>query len=440
MFNALISQPLGRLIGRQPAAATVAVRTPTAPRPVAPPRGVALDMVVRRPLVSVGGALAGYEFCVDLPPSLYAPGTPDDPRGQLRATAVLKAMHACITAHGSLLALAELPASWVARCLGEGLYTRGMYLVLREDAMYRDMPALNALIARLRDAGVLLGWRMPEHRSDPLPEGRPDFLPLAAHNRASLDDWRQTLALGRHRWPDVPQVLLDQPDVELMEGLLAPPVALATCTVGVCDTPAQRQPLAASSERLLQLLGTLTSHEDGARLAPRLKADAQTCQQLLAGLNASHGLPGRGLTTIEHALGLLGREALYRECARLLTRLAPPRPSLGLLQAQCLARARLIERLAHSAGEPNPGVFFALGFASVLPLLLQCDADDALALLRLPPAGINALGEHSGPWMRYLTLMRALERHDLLAAEALAQPFGGLGTVLPLLQPCWQNG
>lgn len=452
MFNALIAHPLGRLFQRQPAPAAEPARpalaaaaraqsafaltqpSHTMPR-IADTRKRPAHVAARRPMVAIGGTLAGFEFCVDSP----ARSRSRAEAGNVRDSAlnVLHAMHP--VAEAGQVALAEMPASWLAACAADGPALRGMYLVLAPDPQLDDPAALGELVARLRQQGALVGWRVPASRSTRVPPGAPDFLPLTAAARGNADSWRVAIAEAAGRSPDIPLVLLDLASVELLESTFAPPVAMAAFSVGVCDEPPQCEPLPAHAERLLHLLGVAAHDEEGRRLSALLKADPGLHQFVLEGLNAQVALRGRGFVTVERALSVMGRNATHRYLAWMLVQLAPPRAATATLRLHALTRARLTEQLATITGEKQATALYLTGLASVLPTLLRCTVDDALAPLRLPADAINALAEQTGPWMHYVTLIRALERHDMIAAEGLAAPFGGLPAVLAMATEAWQG-
>jgi EAL and modified HD-GYP domain-containing signal transduction protein len=151
-------------------------------------------------------------------------------------------------------------------------------------------------------------------------------------------------------------------------------------------------------------------------------------------------MPGRTLDSIDQAVMVLGRDALYRWVAQMLVRLAPPRTAGEALQALALARARLLEKLGHARGDANPGGLYLLGLASVLPQLLQCPLEEAIESLQLPAPAVEALREGRGPWHPYLALALALERDAMAETEALAQAFGGLPAVLGHAARAWLPG
>ena len=154
-------------------------------------------------------------------------------------------------------------------------------------------------------------------------------------------------------------------------------------------------------------------------------------------LNTAGATPGRVLDSIEQAVMVLGRDALYGWVAQMLVRLSPPRPAAEALQSLALARARMLEMLARRAGAASPGTLYLLGLASMLPTLLQCSVEDAVQSLRLAPTAMDALSRRAGPWEPYLSLVQALETQDMAVAQALGEQFGGLDDVLALWAQAW---
>ena len=440
MINALVAL-VGRLFQRSPAAvstsvafaATVpAVSALSAARPGTP---IPMGLGARRPLVATGGALAGFEFHAGNAGRSRA--ADDDQTARARTNSVLGAMRLCIGQ--DKIALAELPPGWLARCDPDQALVPGMYLVLGADAMADDPVALAALIRRLRGAGTLVGWPVDPGVGRHLPPGRPDFLtlPAPAGQERNLQAWQQAVQQVAQDYPSVPLVLLELPNVDLLEALLRAPVLLAGCTIGASLASSRTQKLPPQAQTLLQLLNRLVRDDDHAVLVADIKADPALSLRMLQHLNSAGASNGTPLESIEQAVMVLGRDELYRWVAQMLVRLSPGRPAAAALQAMALARARLLELLAHSVDEPNPGSLYLLGLASMLPLLMQCSVDEALDWLQLPAPATEALLQQTGPWLPYLALVHALERNDLLAAESLARPFGGLDRVLAQSARAW---
>ena len=368
----------------------------------------------RRPLVDTNGALAGFEFHVSPLQIQRLRKDGEHPAARAVVSGVLAAMRLSLVP--GRMALAELPAAWVAAMTDDGDFSAGMWLIVGADA---DA----ALIKRLWQLGVRVGWRPADQ-----PAGmKPDFLlvPAAQATRPSSN------------WPAAPLLVLDAPDIVTMESLLHAPVALAACNPTAAAEPAQAKALSPQVQRLMGLLARLVRDEDHAAVVADIKADAALALRLLTHMNTAGAAPGRVLASIDDAVHLLGRNALYRWCSQLLVRLGPPRPAASALQSLALSRARLFEQLASFAGEPAPGRLYLLGLASLLPQMLDSSVADALAGLKLPAEARLALCEGAGPWAPYLALARALEVVDMTAAERLADDFGGLPRVLAASARCW---
>ena len=435
MLNALLNRfrakpppppPVSRPASVRPAAARPATATPTAD--TTPPAGAG----ARRPLVSAQGRLAGFEFQIGAAMLNRLQG----PAATAYTTNLLGAMRLCC--QQGLGALVELPASWLAQAQDRDL-ARGMHLLLRADALFQDADAVCALISRLHRAGVQVGWNPLSTPAMPRVAGRPDFMPLPAPAAPDADAWRQALQQAVERWPDTPLLALELPGVDVMESLLGAPILWAACTLGGCSEPARAQALPPQAQRALRLLNRLLHDEDHAAVVEDIKADAALSLRLLQYLNSAGALPGRELDSIEQAVMLLGRDALYRWVAQMLVRMSPPRPAAHALQATALARARFFELLARAGNETNPGGLYLLGLATMLPLLLQCGLDEAADAMHLPPIAVQALRQQGGPWQPYIGLLKALEAADMPAAEAASAPFGGHERVLACWADAWRT-
>lgn len=389
----------------------------------------------QRPLVAPGGQLAGFEFHVGSSLMARLRRREDEPTIVAATASLLGAMRLCI-GRGPL-ALAALPAAWLVKAAATpGAIVPGMLLTLLPDECFADADRLAALLQQLRSAGARVGWAADVRA----PGALPDHVVLPRPPVGDLAGWQHAIESTAACWKGVPLLLPELPDVDMLEALLKPPVALAGCALGTTATHSRSAGVPPQAQHLLQLLNRLVGDHDTALLVADIKADAGLALRLLEHLNTAGAMPGRRLTSIDDLVLVLGRSALYRWVAQMLVQLAPPRPAAEALQALALARARLLEALAREAGEPNPGGFYLLGLASALPMLLQCSLDDAIAPLRLPTAAVQALRDGSGPWSPALALALALERHELGQAESLAGRYGGLPTVLAHATRAWLPG
>lgn len=414
--------PLGRLFSPRPSDADAPPSTLPAELPPIEQLDAAAVIGARRPLVSRQGQVVGFEFHID-ETTLQRLRSRDDPSLAAACIASLLAAMRLCAGQGSI-ALAELPLV-AADSIDAGALRPGMWLSLDGEAAGATSAAQRQ---RLRAAGARLGWRAGPPPPWAVAGERPDFLLHSAADGPppprSGDD-------------DTPLVLLDLADVDALEHALQHGASLAACALGRSAARVVPRQLPPQARQLLQLLNRLVRDADTTEVVAAIKADVSISLQLLALLNSAGVSPGRPLASLEDAVLMLGRDALYHWVAALLVRLAPPRPVSAALQARALARARLLELLARAAGEAQPGGLYLLGLASALPPLLQTTMQAAIEPLQLPPAAVRALLDDAGPWQPYLALAQALETPDLVAAQPLARPFGGLEAVLALSARSW---
>lgn len=425
----------GAKLVHKPVAAAAAVAMPSSNRP---PVATSSGVGARRPLIATNGDLAGFEFYVSMTPRMRGQ---DDAATRSYASNVLGAMRLC--AAQGMVALARMPTAWLSRFQGEdavyanGMFVPGMYIVLDTNPEKDNLELIEPLIARLRETGVQLGWTPAKTEKDYAPPGKPDFVIMHSPLTPTPLAWKMAIDASASRLPDVKHVLLDLPDIDVMESVMKAPVTLAACSIGKSMAPTKMQALPPQARHLLRLLSRLIRDDDTALIAKDIKSDAALSLRLLHYLNSAGASPGRELESIDQAVTVLGRDTLYAWVSQMLVKMSTSRPAAAGLQALALARARLLERLSWAAGEPSPGTFYLLGLASMLPTLLQCSVDDALDSLPLPPLALEAIRSESGPWYRYLAIAQALEKNDITAAEKLSGPFGGIDAVMAHSAHAW---
>lgn len=420
------ARPAARAADAPKSGALPAMPGPRLPGP--PPIGVG----ARRPLIAADGALAGFEFYGGAAGRSKLRRVEDEVTIRACMASVLGAMRLCIGQ--GLTALAEFPATWLARG-DDAALCAGMVLVLAPDALSADPKALARLVARLRQAGVRVGWRVAS--IDVPGEVVPDFVLVGAAAEAALQDWRLAGERVGAAFPGIAQVLLDLPGLDVLEAMLHAPVVLAACVPGAAPAARQVSALSPQAARLLQLLHRLVRDEDAAALTAEIQADVALSLRLLQHADSAGLSTGHPLASVDQAVARLGRDALYRWAAQMLVRLAPARGAGQALQAAALARARLFELLARQAGDANPGDLYLFGLVSMLPALLGCSTESAVASLNLPDTALDALLRGTGPWQAYLVLVTALDRHDMAGADAAARRFGSLEQVLACATRAW---
>ncbi len=436
----MLSSWFDRLLGRAAPLAPAPrghVRQPPAPGAAAaaraPSPGRSVPVGAHRPLIGPRGSIAGFEFRLGDGMLRRLQGRSDSAAAAASIGSLLGAMRSC--AQNGQLAYGELPAAWLLQAAGHESVQANMFLALNDDDVQPQ--ALAPLLPRLqawRAAGAHVGWRAGSAVGTVLPA--PDFqvLPTAGLDAAGLMAALRANANGQ------PLIALDLPGIDALEAALRAGVRLACCHIDSRAEPPEARPLTPQTQRLLKLMNQLARDADTVDLVSAIKADVSLSYRLLRQLNSAAVCASGELGSIEQAVALLGRNELYRWVSVLLVRQAPARPASAALQAMALARARFFELLAEAQGEAQPGALFALGLASMLPLLLQTTLPDALASLQLHPQAAQALLERQGPWCAYLALAEVLDESDLAEAAPLAEAFGGLQAVMAQSARAWAFG
>lgn len=182
---------------------------------------------------------------------------------------------------------------------------------------------------------------------------------------------------------------------------------------------------ASSRMRVVQLLNLVRNEADNKELATTLKQDPVLSFRILRYINS----PGIGLatpvTSIEHALVVLGYGRFYRWLSLLL--FSPQGGNFGewLLVELALTRGRLMELLGASRfPKAEHDALFLCGSFSLLDRLLQQPLAEAVGQLTLPAPVKQALLERQGPYASLLEVAEACESLDLERIEGAAARAG----------------
>ena len=441
---------LKRLIGRTPAAAPAAAAAkPSVPSAstTATPREMPAEAMAgqpgfgaRRPLVAVGGEVAGFEFELALASHDRWRSTADPVAQAAHAIALLSSMRSTVEA--GRIALAALPAAVLARPAVAAHAARGTMLVITNSA-----ESAGASTAGVPAAQHAQGVRIDELRAQGVQVGMPladagrhqgfDFILLPATSvnpEALLATVRQCQASH----PGVMLVATGFDSIDDLELALQTGVALVSGRVDAMRATGEKRPLQTAMQRICQLLNRVVTDQDAALIAQGISADVPLSYRMLRYVNSPAVGLGRKVESIEQAVMVLGRNELYRWLSVLLLSSADGRKASRALQEISLARARLLETLARERGAAQPDALFTVGLLSLLDVMLQMPLAEALAPLNLGDAARQALLEQRGEWCDYLALAIDLERHDLDAAALRAGPFGGLDHVLGCSEQAWR--
>ncbi|HXT19098.1 MAG TPA: HDOD domain-containing protein [Gemmatimonadaceae bacterium] len=183
--------------------------------------------------------------------------------------------------------------------------------------------------------------------------------------------------------------------------------------------------------RLLNLLQDPATPD--AHIEKAFAADVALSYKLLRIVNAA-SVGGRGITSISHAIRLVGRETLHRWLAVILV------ASLGgqgdvthEMALTAITRARMCELVASSAHARSGGSAFIVGLLSLLDVLLEVPMDKILSRLELSDEVRNALLKRGGPLGTPLQLVESYEKANWDEARGLADDVPLEDEVLPTL-------
>jgi c-di-GMP phosphodiesterase len=160
--------------------------------------------------------------------------------------------------------------------------------------------------------------------------------------------------------------------------------------------------------RLMNMLRDLDTREQ--TIEETFRSDVALSYKLLRIVNSA-AVGGQGITSIRHAVRLLGWEALYRWVALLLISSQTLNGDVNLeLVQSALLRARLCELVGKVSGRTaDSGPLFLVGLFSMMEPLLRVPIEAILGQLDLMPAVGQALLQREGPLAPTLALAELYE-------------------------------
>ena len=144
---------------------------------------------------------------------------------------------------------------------------------------------------------------------------------------------------------------------------------------------------------------------------------------------------GRGITSISHAVRLVGRTTLHRWLSVVLVASLGEKGDVSReLALTAMTRARLCELLVTNAKVRNDGrSAFIVGLLSLLDVLLEIPMDKILSRLELSDDVRGALLNRSGRLARPLQVVEAYEQADWDRALSIASENALAPELLPNL-------
>ncbi len=178
--------------------------------------------------------------------------------------------------------------------------------------------------------------------------------------------------------------------------------------------------------KLLNLLRDASSSDLDVERA--FQADLGLTYKLLRSVNSA-AVGGRGISSIRHALQLLGRAKLHQWLSLLFVRGgAGSGGTRAALAHVAVRRAHMCELLAASAGlRESMGALFMVGLLSTIDAVLGVPMDEVLARINLDPAVSDALLRRTGVLAPVLSLVEAYEKAEWTRMLSFAAGLGITG-------------
>jgi EAL and modified HD-GYP domain-containing signal transduction protein len=172
-----------------------------------------------------------------------------------------------------------------------------------------------------------------------------------------------------------------------------------------------RQP-GPSTARVGALIARLRAEADTREIAALLKQDAALSLRLLRYINSTANALPQPVSSIEHALTLLGRDKLHRWLILLVCSVERSEGRGSAALETALVRGRLMELLGAGRPVAERDALFLVGLLSLVDVIMQVPLDKALALLALNPAIEATLRGGNSPYQALLALAVACERGE----------------------------
>ncbi|MDD2883643.1 MAG: EAL domain-containing protein [Dechloromonas sp.] len=175
---------------------------------------------------------------------------------------------------------------------------------------------------------------------------------------------------------------------------------------------------------LMKLMGLLLGDAETSELEKTLKQEPGLTVNLLRMTNSVGVGASSRITSLNHAINVLGRRQLQRWLQLLLFSAGKPQGAANPLLIMAATRGRLMENLAAHV-QPGQSAFadqaFMVGIMSLMPVLIGLPLPEIIAPLGLADNVQEALCAHQGELGHLLQLTEKSEEGDLVALNAALQ-------------------
>lgn len=209
--------------------------------------------------------------------------------------------------------------------------------------------------------------------------------------------------------------------------------------------------LTASQATLIELINLASRDADTVKLEERIKHDPAVAVNLLSIVNSVGFGMTRRISSLRHAITILGRRQLQRWLQLLLMTPAgkAPDPSrIPLLQVAAL-RGRMLELLVSHLRPRDAtlaGQAFITGIMSMMPAALGLPMDEIFEQIALEHEIVAALQAYQGILGKVLALIECYDAEDIHGCDEILAGFLGTGLDRHMLNNCltdslrWING
>jgi EAL and modified HD-GYP domain-containing signal transduction protein len=171
---------------------------------------------------------------------------------------------------------------------------------------------------------------------------------------------------------------------------------------------------------LVEVFDLVGQQASPARIEQAFKRDPALVVKLLGYINSAGMNRGRKVTSIPHAIQILGYQQLYRWVALLLYTAGNTAAPAALMKT-VLTRSRFIELAGrHALPSHEQDNLFMVGMLSMLDIVFGLPLDKALTKLPLPEHLLQAILNYEGVLGRLLALAEAYEQRQYERIESLA--------------------
>ena len=331
------------------------------------------------------------------------------------------------TAESGRVALSIVPTEALTSLIASHRVKPGMMFALA-DPIHRA-PDEGAMIKTLRAQGGLLG-------SLGLPRVGASFVVLDATS-LSLEALLERAQACRKVAPSCQLIATGLRTIDDMEAAIRGPFEMAT---GLFDRVGERREsgtLSPNVQRLCRLINRAMNEPDTRLLGEEIRTDVDLTYRLLRYANSPLLGLKRQVDSVDQALQILGRQALFRWLTILLVASTQGRSTSVALQEIALTRAHFLESLAPEIWAPS-ATLYTIGLLSLLDVMMQEPMEELLRPLGLSEEAQSALVHRSGPWHDLLELARCLETGQVQTARELSQDVGGLAAAEAAMERAWQ--